>query len=66
MIHENRQLSENREKLKRTVKDSDERNSKTCKENFQLSGVLQSKERHINEQLDEIANVKLQFQEAKI
>ncbi|MFS7976572.1 hypothetical protein Hanom_Chr10g00894021 [Helianthus anomalus] len=66
MIHENRQLYENHEKLKRTIKDSDDRNSKTSKENFQLSGVLQSKERHINEQLDEIANLKLQFQEAKI
>ncbi|MFS7966118.1 hypothetical protein Hanom_Chr09g00770131 [Helianthus anomalus] len=66
LIHENRQLSENHEKLKRTIKDSDERNSKTSKENFQLSRVLQSKEKQINQQLDEIANLKLQFQESKI
>ncbi|XP_022026823.1 myosin-2 heavy chain, non muscle-like [Helianthus annuus] len=66
LIHENRQLSENHEKLKRTIKDSDERNGKTYKENLQLSGVLQAKERQINQQLDEIANLKLQFQEAKI
>ncbi|XP_022032228.1 uncharacterized protein LOC110933307 [Helianthus annuus] len=66
LIHENRQLSENHEKLKRTIKDSDERNSKTFEENFQLSGVLQTKEKQINQQLDEIANPKLQFQEAKI
>ncbi|XP_021985844.1 uncharacterized protein LOC110882051 [Helianthus annuus] len=52
--------------LKRTIKDSDERNGKTSKENFQLSGVLQTKERQINQHLDEIANLKLQFQEAKI
>ncbi|XP_021971732.1 synaptonemal complex protein 1-like [Helianthus annuus] len=66
LIHENRQLSENHEKLKGTIKDSDERNDKTTKENFQLSGVLQSKEKQINQQLDEIANLKRQFQEAKI
>ncbi|XP_021991517.1 spindle pole body component 110-like [Helianthus annuus] len=66
LIHENRQLSENHEKLKRTIKDSDERNSKTSKENFQLSRVLQLKEKQINQQLDEIANLKLQFQEVKI
>ncbi|XP_035838279.1 ELKS/Rab6-interacting/CAST family member 1-like [Helianthus annuus] len=66
LVHENRQLSENYEKLKRTTKDSDERNDKTVKENFQLTGVLQSKEKQINQQLDEIANLKLQFQEAKI
>ncbi|XP_022024576.1 paramyosin-like [Helianthus annuus] len=59
LIHENRQLSENYEKLKRTIKDSDERNDKTTKENLQLSGVLQSKEKQINQQLDEIANLKL-------
>ncbi|XP_035834106.1 uncharacterized protein LOC110882178 [Helianthus annuus] len=66
LVHENRQLSVNYEKLKRTTKDSDERNDKTVKENFQLTGVLQSKEKQINQQLDEIANLKLQFQEAKI
>ncbi|XP_035830839.1 uncharacterized protein LOC118480217 [Helianthus annuus] len=66
LIHENRQLSENYEKLKRTIKDSDERNDKTTKENLQLPGVLQSKEKQINQQLDEIANLKHQFQEAKI
>ncbi|MFS8017923.1 hypothetical protein Hanom_Chr15g01386071 [Helianthus anomalus] len=43
LIHENRQISENYEKLKRTKKDSDERNGKTLKENLQLSGVLQAK-----------------------
>ncbi|XP_035834096.1 uveal autoantigen with coiled-coil domains and ankyrin repeats-like [Helianthus annuus] len=52
LIHENRQLSENHEKLKKTIKDSDERNNK--------------RKTDINQQLDEIANLKLQFQEAKI
>ncbi|KAJ0567524.1 putative transcription factor interactor and regulator CCHC(Zn) family [Helianthus annuus] len=66
LIHENCHLSENFEKLKRTVKDSDERNGKTTKENLQLSGVLRVKEELINQQLDEIAKLKLQFQEAKI
>ncbi|XP_035843408.1 PH domain-containing protein DDB_G0287875-like [Helianthus annuus] len=66
LIHENRQLSKNYEKLNRTIKDSDERNDKTTKENLQLSGVLQSKEKKINQQVDEIANLKLQFQEASI
>ncbi|KAJ0514711.1 putative transcription factor interactor and regulator CCHC(Zn) family [Helianthus annuus] len=66
LVHENRQLSENHEKLKRTIKDFDERDAKTSKENLQLSGVLRSKEEQINQQLDEIANLKLQFQEAKI
>ncbi|MFS7948751.1 hypothetical protein Hanom_Chr06g00563551 [Helianthus anomalus] len=63
---ENRTISENFDKLKRTVKDSDERNGKTYKENVHLSGVLQAKEKQINQQLDEIANLKLQFQEAMI
>ncbi|MFS7987598.1 hypothetical protein Hanom_Chr11g01024811 [Helianthus anomalus] len=48
------------------VKDSDEQNGKTHKENTHLSGVLQAKEKQINQQLDEIENLKLQFQEAKI
>ncbi|XP_021995996.1 uncharacterized protein PFB0145c-like [Helianthus annuus] len=64
LIHENRQLFENHEKLKKTIKDSDERNSKTSKENQQLSGVLQSKEKQINQQLDEIANLKLHYNSA--
>ena len=66
LILENRHITENFEKLKRTVKDSDDRNGKTTKENVQLSGVLRVKEELINKQLDEIANLKLQFQEAKI
>ncbi|XP_022014722.1 uncharacterized protein LOC110914224 [Helianthus annuus] len=66
LMLENRKNSENIDKLKRTIKDSDERNSKTHKENTHLSGVLQAKEKLINQQLDEIANLKLQFQEAKI
>ncbi|MFS8021595.1 hypothetical protein Hanom_Chr16g01429261 [Helianthus anomalus] len=57
---------ENFEKLKRMVKESDECNSKTHKENTHLSGVLQANEKLINQQLDEIANIKLQFQEADI
>ncbi|MFS8021428.1 hypothetical protein Hanom_Chr16g01427281 [Helianthus anomalus] len=63
---ENRKISENFEKLKRTVKDSDERNGKTNKENEHLTVVLRYKEEQINQQLDEIAKLKLQFEEAKI
>ncbi|MFS8034354.1 hypothetical protein Hanom_Chr17g01580181 [Helianthus anomalus] len=66
LIIENRKISENFDKLKRSVKDSDERNGKTHKENTHLSGVLQEKEKLISQQLDEIASLKLQFQEAKI
>ncbi|MFS8007670.1 hypothetical protein Hanom_Chr14g01263801 [Helianthus anomalus] len=66
LIHENKQIFENHEKLKRTIEDSDERNGKTYKENVHLSGVLQEKERQINQELDEITNLKLQFQEANI
>ncbi|MFS7947284.1 hypothetical protein Hanom_Chr06g00546471 [Helianthus anomalus] len=62
----NRKISENFDKLKRTVKDSDERNYKTYKENIHLSGVLQAKEKQINQLLDAIASLKLQLQEAKI
>ncbi|MFS8035286.1 hypothetical protein Hanom_Chr17g01591311 [Helianthus anomalus] len=66
LIQENRQLSENFNKLKHTIKDSDERNSKTRKENDHLTRVLRHKEEQINKQLDEIAKLKLQFKEAKI
>ncbi|MFS7946495.1 hypothetical protein Hanom_Chr06g00536941 [Helianthus anomalus] len=66
LIHEDMQISENYEKLKITVKGSDERNGKSYNENVHLSRVLQAKEREINQHLDEIANLKLQFQEAKI
>ncbi|KAM0043515.1 hypothetical protein Hdeb2414_s0010g00342201 [Helianthus debilis subsp. tardiflorus] len=66
LILEYHQISENFEKLKRTVKDSDGRNGKTTKENLQMSGVPRVKEELINQQLDEIAKLKLQFQEAKI
>ncbi|XP_021979395.1 kinesin-1 heavy chain-like [Helianthus annuus] len=59
-------VEQNFDKLKRSVKDSDGRNGKTHKENTHLSGVLQAKEKLINQQLDEIANLKLQFLEAKI
>ncbi|MFS7964090.1 hypothetical protein Hanom_Chr08g00746101 [Helianthus anomalus] len=59
LILENRKISENFDKLKRTIKDSDERNLKTHKENPLLSGVLQAKEKLINQQLDEIAHLKL-------
>ncbi|MFS7912869.1 hypothetical protein Hanom_Chr02g00134941 [Helianthus anomalus] len=48
---ENRTISEDFDKLKRTIKDSDKRNAKTRKENSELSGI---------------ANLKLQYQEAKI
>ncbi|MFS7978191.1 hypothetical protein Hanom_Chr10g00912671 [Helianthus anomalus] len=58
---ENRKISEDFDKLKRTIKDSDERNIKTHKENSNLSGVLQAKEKLINEQLDEIASLRLYF-----
>ncbi|MFS8022669.1 hypothetical protein Hanom_Chr16g01442241 [Helianthus anomalus] len=63
---ENRKLTEDFEKLKRTIKDLDERNTKTHTENSNLLGFLQTKEKLINDQLDEIANLKLQYQEAKI
>ncbi|KAF5804170.1 putative transcription factor interactor and regulator CCHC(Zn) family [Helianthus annuus] len=66
LILENRHITEKFEKLKRTVKDSDDRNGKTTKENVQLTGVLRVKEELINKQLDEIAKLKLQYQEAKI
>ncbi|XP_021984799.1 chromosome partition protein Smc-like [Helianthus annuus] len=66
LVHKNRQISEKFEKLKHTVKDADDRNGKIIKENNLLSGVLQVKEELINKQLDEIAKLKLQFEEAKI
>ncbi|KAJ0734642.1 hypothetical protein HanPI659440_Chr11g0422441 [Helianthus annuus] len=66
LVHENRQLSENFNKLQQTIQDSDERNSKIRKENEHLTGVLRHKEEQINKQLDEIAKLKLQFEEAKI
>ncbi|KAJ0458544.1 putative transcription factor interactor and regulator CCHC(Zn) family [Helianthus annuus] len=66
LIHENRQLSENFNKLKQTIQDSDERNGKTRKENEHLTVILRHKEEQINKQLDEIAKLKLQFEEAKI
>ncbi|KAJ0866669.1 hypothetical protein HanRHA438_Chr12g0554411 [Helianthus annuus] len=66
LVLENRQISEKFEKLKRMVKDADERNGKTTKENIHLSGVLRIKEELINQQLDEIAKLKLRFQEAEI
>ncbi|MFS7893759.1 hypothetical protein Hanom_Chr00s001102g01673871 [Helianthus anomalus] len=59
LMLENREISEDFDKLKRIIKDSNERNSKTHKENSHLSGVLQAKEKLINEQLDEIVNLKL-------
>ncbi|XP_035843740.1 myosin-2 heavy chain-like [Helianthus annuus] len=66
LIHENRQLSENFNKLKQIIQDSDDRNGKTRKENEHLTVILRHKEEQINKQLDEIAKVKLQFEEAKI
>ncbi|KAJ0935828.1 hypothetical protein HanRHA438_Chr03g0123951 [Helianthus annuus] len=66
LVLENRQITEKFEKLKRTVKDNDDRNGKTYKENVHLSGVLRVKEELINKQLDEIAKLKLKFQEAEI
>ncbi|MFS8034016.1 hypothetical protein Hanom_Chr17g01576241 [Helianthus anomalus] len=65
LILENIKISEDFDKLKILVKDSDERNGKTHKENTHLSRVLQAKEK-LNQQLDEIVNLKLRFQEAKI
>ncbi|MFS7976765.1 putative GAG-pre-integrase domain-containing protein [Helianthus anomalus] len=66
LILENRQISEKFEKLKSTMKDNDDRNGKTYKENVQLKAVLRVKEESINQQLDEIAKLKLKFQEAEI
>ncbi|KAJ0441294.1 putative transcription factor interactor and regulator CCHC(Zn) family [Helianthus annuus] len=66
LILENRQIFEKFEKLKSTVKDSDDRNGKTFKENEHLKAVLRVKEESINKQLDEIANLKLKVQEAEI
>ncbi|XP_022030804.1 golgin subfamily A member 6-like protein 1 [Helianthus annuus] len=66
LMLENIKISEDFDKLKSTIKDSDERNIETRQENSELSSVLQAKEKLINVQLDEIANLKLQYQEAKI
>ncbi|MFS7962404.1 hypothetical protein Hanom_Chr08g00726251 [Helianthus anomalus] len=66
LILENRQISKKFEKLKSIVKDSDDRNGKTYKENEHLRAVLRIKEESINEQLDEIAKLKLKVQEAEI
>ncbi|KAF5775109.1 putative transcription factor interactor and regulator CCHC(Zn) family [Helianthus annuus] len=63
---ENRQISEKFEKLKSVVKDSDDRNGKTTKENEHLRAVLRLKEESINKQLDEIAKLKLKVQESEI
>ncbi|MFS7947373.1 hypothetical protein Hanom_Chr06g00547531 [Helianthus anomalus] len=65
-VLEKRKITEDFNKLKRTIKDSDERNAKTRKENMSFTVVLQEKEKQMNAQLDEIANLKLQFREAKI
>ena len=48
------------------MKDNDDRNGKTYKENVQLKAVLRVKEESINQQLDEIAKLKLKVQEAVI
>ncbi|KAJ0458571.1 hypothetical protein HanRHA438_Chr15g0735231 [Helianthus annuus] len=48
------------------MKDNDDRNGKTYKENVHLTTVLRLKEELINQQLDEIAKLKLKFQEAEI
>ncbi|KAF5786583.1 putative transcription factor interactor and regulator CCHC(Zn) family [Helianthus annuus] len=66
LILENRKISEKFEKLKTTVKESDERNGKTFKENEHLRAVVRIKEELINKQLDEIAKLKLKVQEAEI
>ncbi|KAJ0940813.1 putative transcription factor interactor and regulator CCHC(Zn) family [Helianthus annuus] len=66
LILENRQISEKFEKLKSTMKDCDDRNGKTHKENVHLKAVLRVKEESINKHLDEIAKLKLKFQEAEI
>ncbi|KAJ0751832.1 hypothetical protein HanPI659440_Chr09g0317381 [Helianthus annuus] len=66
LVLENRQITEKFEKLKSTMKDNDDRNGKTYKENVHLSTVLRLKEELINQQLDEIAKLKLKFQEAEI
>ncbi|KAJ0840092.1 putative transcription factor interactor and regulator CCHC(Zn) family [Helianthus annuus] len=66
LILENRQIFEKFEKLKSVVKDSDDRNGKTFTENVHLRAVLQLKEKTINEQLDEIANLKLKVKEFEI
>ncbi|MFS7948448.1 putative transcription factor interactor and regulator CCHC(Zn) family [Helianthus anomalus] len=66
LVLENCQITEKFEKLKTTMKDNDDRNGKTYKENVQLKAVLRVKEELINQQLDEIAKLKLKFQEAEI
>ncbi|MFS7900399.1 hypothetical protein Hanom_Chr00s110770g01807621 [Helianthus anomalus] len=66
LILENRQISEKFEKLKITMKDNDDQNGKIYKENVQLKAVLRVKEESINQQLDEIAKLKLKVQEAVI
>ncbi|KAF5823326.1 putative transcription factor interactor and regulator CCHC(Zn) family [Helianthus annuus] len=66
LILENRKISEKFEKLKSTVKESDDRNGKTFKENEHLRAVVRVKEESINKQLDEIAKLKLKVQEAEI
>ncbi|KAJ0548604.1 hypothetical protein HanIR_Chr08g0385641 [Helianthus annuus] len=66
LVLENRQITEKFEKLKSTMKDNDDRNGKTYKENVQLKTVLRLKEESINQQLDEIAKLKLKVQEAEI
>ncbi|MFS7911141.1 hypothetical protein Hanom_Chr02g00114541 [Helianthus anomalus] len=54
------------EKLKRTIKDFDSREFQTHQENIKLTNVFQEKEKQINNQLDEIVNLKLQIEEVKI
>ena len=66
LVLENRQITEKFEKLKNIMKDNDDRNGKTYKENIQLKAVLTVKEESINQQLDEIAKLKLKVQEAEI
>ncbi|KAJ0494403.1 hypothetical protein HanIR_Chr12g0597091 [Helianthus annuus] len=66
LVLENSQITEKFEKLKTKMKDNDDRNGKTYKENVQLKTVLRLKEESINEQLDEIAKLKLKVQEAEI
>ncbi|KAJ0934391.1 hypothetical protein HanRHA438_Chr03g0106871 [Helianthus annuus] len=66
LILENRQISEKFEKLKSIVKDSDDRNGKTYKENEHLRAVLRLKEESVNKQLDEIAKLTLKVQEIEI
>ncbi|XP_021984602.1 uncharacterized protein LOC110880296 [Helianthus annuus] len=66
LVLEDRKLTEAFEKLKRTIKDSDSRDFQTRQENIQLKTVIQEKEKQINNQLDEIANLKLHIEEVKI